>query len=56
MNDNLNENAEEHSGYNYKSVVTGAGAGIVFGAAFGNPGVGMVLGACAGLMLNFAKK
>ena len=29
----------------------GAGAGIVFGAAFGNPGVGLVLGAAIGLAL-----
>jgi uncharacterized membrane protein len=32
-------------------VVTGAGVGIVFGAAFGNPGVGLVIGAAAGLAI-----
>lgn len=55
MNSKSNEQSEQHSKYNYKSVVIGAGAGIVFGAAFGNPGIGLVLGACAGLILNFAK-
>lgn len=33
------------------SVVTGAGVGIVFGAAFGNPGFGLVIGAAAGLAI-----
>ena len=33
-----------------KGVVLGAGAGIVFGAALGNPGAGMVIGAALGLV------
>jgi uncharacterized membrane protein len=32
-------------------VVSGAGAGMVFGAAFGNPGIGLVIGAGAGLVI-----
>jgi hypothetical protein len=32
-------------------VVSGAGVGMIFGAAFGNVGVGMVLGAGLGLVL-----
>jgi len=32
----------------FGSVVLGAGAGLILGAAFGNPGVGMVLGAALG--------
>ncbi len=33
-----------------KGVVIGAGVGMIFGAAFGNPGVGLVLGAGFGIL------
>jgi uncharacterized membrane protein len=33
-----------------RGIALGAGVGLIFGAAFGNPGVGMVLGAGAGLV------
>jgi hypothetical protein len=32
-------------------IALGAGAGIILGAALGNPGVGMVVGAALGLVL-----
>jgi len=35
-----------------KDVTVAAGLGILFGAALGNPGVGMVLGAALGLVAN----
>lgn len=34
-----------------QGIVIGAGLGIVFGGAWGNPGVGLVLGAAAGLVI-----
>lgn len=34
-----------------KGVAIGAGAGMIFGAAFGNPGAGLVIGAALGLVL-----
>lgn len=34
-----------------KNVALGAGVGMIFGAAFGNPGIGLVLGAALGLVV-----
>ena len=39
-----------------KMVALGAGIGLVFGAAFKNPAVGLVLGAAAGVALAAAAK
>ncbi len=33
-------------------IALGAGAGMIFGAAFGSPAAGLVLGACLGLVLD----
>lgn len=35
-------------------VASGAGAGMIAGAVFGNPGVGLVLGAAVGLVAGAA--
>lgn len=40
--------------YTGLGLVLGAGAGLVFGAAFGNPGVGMIFGALIGLVFGIA--
>lgn len=37
-----------------RSVALGAGAGMIFGAALGHPGVGLVLGAAVGVMVDVA--
>jgi F0F1-type ATP synthase assembly protein I len=34
-----------------KGTAYGAGLGIIFGGAFGNPGIGLVIGAALGLVL-----
>jgi uncharacterized membrane protein len=35
-----------------KGTAYGAGLGIIFGGAFGNPGIGLVIGAALGLVLS----
>ncbi len=34
-----------------KEIMYGTGLGIIFGGAFGNPGIGLVIGAALGLVL-----
>ena len=54
MPDNQRKTTNSENAARGKGVALGAGAGIVLGAAFGNPGVGMVLGAAAGLVFGAA--
>ncbi len=51
MSADLNERAGSKSVDAKKGIVFGAGVGMIFGAAFGNPGVGLVLGAGFGLLI-----
>ena len=50
MEDNQRKSTSNDRSSRGKGVALGAGAGIVFGAAFGNPGAGMVFGAALGLV------
>jgi hypothetical protein len=45
MSKDSREPGESTGGIKLKTAASGTGAGLTFGAAFGNPGVGLVLGA-----------
>jgi len=56
MNDDINGGPGSKIMDPKKSIALGAGLGLIFGAALGNAGIGMIIGACAGVVIGRMEK